>query len=267
MVAVEESDLRARYEREGCLFPLDILTPEEAAEHRARLESAEAAHGPLHYKVKPHLLLTSAAEIGRHPRLLDAVETVLGPDILLWDSGYIVKEPGEGRFVSWHQDLTYWGLNSDRMVTAWVALSPATEESGCMQMIPGSHRKGGLPHRDTRADGNLLHRGQEMAEPVDETHSLPMALRPGQASLHHGWLMHGSGPNNSEDRRIGLTIQFVAPEVRQLKTDQESATLVRGRDPYGHFRPEPACSEDFAPANLAFQAEAERLKHAVYDSV
>ena len=261
-----DSQWRACYERDGCLFPLDVLTPTEAAAHRARLERAEAEHGALHYRVKPHLLMTSAAEIGRHPRLLDAVEALLGPDILLWDSGYIIKEPGEGRFVSWHQDLTYWGLDSALQVTAWVALSPATPESGCMQVVPGSHREGQKPHEATRSEDNILHHGQDASAHVDTAAAVAMPLQPGQASLHHGWLFHGSGPNRSGDRRIGLSLQYVAPSVRQLKTDLESATLVRGEDRYRHFRPEPPCTADFAPENLAFQAEAERLKHAVYDS-
>lgn len=267
MAGTSDPDAAARYARDGYLCPLEILGPAEAAAHRARLERAEAAQGPLHYRAKPHLLLTSVGEIARHRRLLDAVEALLGPDILLWDSGYVIKEPGEGRFVAWHQDLTYWGLDSDAMVTAWVALSPATPESGCMRCVPGSHRQGGKPHRDIRAAGNILHRGQDASEHVDESLAVEMALAPGQASLHHGWLFHASGENRSNDRRIGLTLQYLAPSARQLRTDAESATLVRGADRFGHFRPEPPCERDFDPANLAFQAEVQRLKHQVYDSV
>ena len=266
MAQAADPTWRTRFERHGCVFPLNVLTEEEAAAHRARLEQAEAEHGPMHYRQKPHLLLTTADEIGRHPRLLDAIEAILGPDILLWDSGYIVKEPGEGRFVSWHQDLTYWGLDSDAMVNAWVALSPATPESGCMQVVPGSHLEGPKPHRDTSVEDNLLHRGQDASEHVDTSKAVHMALRPGQASLHHGWVFHGSGANQSQDRRIGLTLQYTATHVRQLHYDSETATLVRGRDRYGHFRPEPPCKRDFDPANVEFQAEAQRLKHELYDS-
>jgi hypothetical protein len=254
------------YRREGYLSPVPLMSEAEALSHRRALEQAEAKLGPLHYRTKPYFLFSSANALGRHPRLLDAVEALIGPDILLWDSAYVIKEPGSGKRVSWHQDLTYWGLSSDQLVTAWIALSPATLESGCMQFWPGSHRGGKIAHRDGRSDDNILHRGQTVDAEIPEAEIITAELRPGEASLHHGWLMHGSGPNRSTDRRIGLTLQYLAPSVKQLFTDSEGATLVRGQDRFGHFAPEPAFTTDFDPALIAHQAEAERLKHAVYDS-
>ncbi len=261
--SLSDSELE-RYREEGCLFPIAVLSPEEAGSHRARLERAEAERGQMHYMTKPYLVFSSAAEIGRHPALLDAVEGVLGPDILLWDSAYVIKEPSNQRFVSWHQDLTYWGLDSDRLVTAWVALLPSTPENGCMKFIPGTHLQGKQDHRDTYAEDNILHRGQEIAD-VDESQAVDIVLQPGQASLHHGWVTHGSGANPSSQRRIGLTLQYTVPSVRQVVGERESATLVRGVDSFGHFEPEPICRSDFAPEALAFQQEVERRKHAVYD--
>ena len=261
-----DSQRIADYWKSGFAFPVPVLSAEEAAGHRARLEAAEAAHGPLHYVVKPYLLLSSAWEIGRHPALLDAVEDVLGPDILLWDSAYVIKEARDSRFVAWHQDLTYWGLDSDEVVTAWVALTEARPENGGMRMLPGTHAGGMKAHRDTHDAQNILHRGQEIDMAIDEAAAVDVVLAPGQASLHHGWVLHASHPNPSGDRRIGLTLQYLAPRVRQTKTDLESATLVRGQDRFGHFRPEPAFAGDFAPATLAFQQEVERLKHQVYDT-
>ncbi len=255
-----------QYRRDGATFPLSVLSAEEAAAHRARLEAAEAARGPLHYLVKPYLIFGPADDLARHPALLDAVEDVLGPDILLWDSAYVIKEAADQRRVGWHQDLTYWGLDSDEVVTAWVALTPANPENGGMRFLPGSHRQGSLDHIDTHDAESILHRGQDASAHVDPAAAATdIVLGPGEASLHHGWTLHASGPNPSTDRRIGLTLQYVSPRVRQTLTDQESATLVRGRDPYGHFRPEPAFAGDFDPAALAFQAEAERLKTWVYD--
>lgn len=262
--ALPDSKLQ-RYHEEGCIFPITVMSPEEAVAHRARLERAEAEYGPMHYMTKPYLVFTSAAEIGHHPALLDAVEAILGPDILLWDSAYVIKEPNNRRFVSWHQDLTYWGLDSDRLVTAWVALSPSTSENGCMKFLPGSHLQGKRDHRDTYAKDNILHRGQEIPD-IDDSQAVDIVLRPGQASLHHGWVTHSSGPNLSSERRIGLTLQYTAPSVRQVVGDRESATLVRGVDNYGHFEPEPICQSDFAPEALAYQGEVERRKHAVYDN-
>lgn len=254
------------YRREGYLSPVTLMSEAEALKHRRALEAAEARLGPLHYKTKPYFLFSSPNELARHPRLLDSVEALIGPDILLWDSAYVIKEPGNNKKVSWHQDLTYWGLSSDQLVTAWIALSPATPESGCMQFWPGSHRKGRIAHRDSPAEDNILHRGQTVEAEIPEEALFTAALRPGQASLHHGWLMHGSGPNRSGDRRIGLTLQYLAPSVKQLFTDREGATLLRGQDRYGHFVKEPVFARDFDPGLIAHREEAERLKHAVYDS-
>jgi len=254
-----------QYRREGVTFPLSILTAEDVAAHRARLEAAEA-HRPFHYLTKPYLIFGPADALARHPALLDAVEDVLGPDVLLWDSAYVIKEADDRRQVGWHQDLTYWGLDSDEVVTAWVALTPANPENGGMRYLPGSHRQGRLDHADTHAADSLLHRGQDASAHIDPAAAAAdIVLRPGEASLHHGWTLHASGPNSSADRRIGLTVQYVTPRVRQTVTDEETATLVRGQDPFGHFRPEPAFAGDFDPAALAFQAEAERLKKWVYD--
>ncbi len=254
----------ASYEAQGFVSPVPVIPAAAAAEHRRLLEAAEGARGPMHYVVKPYLVFTPAAALGRNAALLDAVEDIIGPDILMWDSAYIIKEPDGKGFVSWHQDLTYWGLDSDELVTAWVALSPCTKESGCMKMAPGSHRTGRMEHTDTHAEDNILHRGQEVRD-ADLSDAIHVELAPGQASLHHGWVLHGSGPNTSGDRRIGLTFQYAATSMRQTVVEGESATLVRGEDRYGHFLPEPACEHDFAPEAVAFQSEVQRRKHQVYD--
>ena len=252
------------YRRDGAVFPISIMSEAAARAHRGRLEAAEAERGTLHYMVKPYLVFSSAREIALDPVLLDAVEDILGPDSLLWDSGYVIKPAQDRHHVSWHQDLTYWGLDSDKLVTAWVALTPSTPTNGGMRYLPGSHETGVQAHRDTYSDDNILHRGQEVAG-VDEDAAVDIVLAPGQASLHHGWVLHASAPNGSADRRIGLTFQYLDPGTRQTLTDRESAMLVRGRDRYGHFRPEPEWTGDFAPEALAFQKEVEDRKHAVYD--
>ncbi len=254
-----------RFTDDGFVFPIPLMSEQEAAVHRARLERVEAERGSLHYLVKPYLVFSSAAELCTHPALLDAVESVLGPDVLLWDAAYVIKEPRDTRFVTWHQDLTYWGLDGDALVTAWIALSPVHVGNGCMRAVPGSHHRGRLDHVDTWDDDNLLHRGQDASSCVVEADAVQIMLRPGEASLHHGWVLHASGPNPSDERRIGLTVQFIAPHMRQTVTDRETATLVRGRDPYGHFAPEPLCQGDFQPAAVAFQRQAEALKKFVYD--
>ena len=255
-----------QYRRDGFFFPLRIFSAEEAADHREQLENLEAKHGLMHYRTKPYLLMKSAAEIGKNPLLLDAVESLLGPDILLWDSAYIIKEPHNTKYVAWHQDLTYWGLDSNEVVTAWVALSDVTIENGCMKMLPGSHHQGKHDHHSTFDEENILHRGQELNLEIDEEQVVCVELQCGEVSFHHGWVAHASHPNFSDDRRIALSLQYLTPRTRQKHTDLESATLVRGEDRFGNFRPEPPCTEDFAPEMITFQAEVERLKHKVYDT-
>ena len=255
-----------QYRRDGFFFPLRIFSAEEAADHREQLENLEAKHGPMHYRTKPYLLMKSAMDIAQNPALLDAVESLLGPDILLWDSAYVIKEPKNKKYVSWHQDLTYWGLDGEELVTAWVALSEVKTENGCMKMFPGSHHEGKYEHHSTFDEENILHRGQELNLEIDEDRVVSVELQLGEVSLHHGWTPHASYPNTSVKRRIGLSLQYLTPRMRQTHTDRESATLVRGEDRFNHFRQEPHCTEDFAPEMVTFQAEVERLKHKVYDT-
>src|SRR5205085_12125410 len=152
----------------------------------------------------PHLLFPFLAGLVRHPRLLDAVEDVLGPDILCWNSNFFIKEAANPAFVSWHQDSTYWGLSEPDVVTAWVALTPSNAANGAMAVIPGSHQLDQAPHRDTFDRHNLLTRGQEIAVEVDDSKAALLCLEPGEMSLHHVRLVHGSAPNPSGDRRIGF---------------------------------------------------------------
>jgi non-haem Fe2+, alpha-ketoglutarate-dependent halogenase len=241
------------YRRDGFLSPITVMSAERALAYRRALEAAEAKFGPMHYVTKPHLLLLLADELVREGRMLDAVEDIIGPDILLWDSTFIIKEPKNDKFVSWHQDLTYWGLDSDDVVSIWLALSPATAESGCMRMMPGSQRGGRVDHVATPDAGNLLSRGQTIATELDETRAVDAPLQPGQMSLHHGWTFHASHPNRSDDRRIGFNMNLVAPHVRQTRFAGDSAMLLRGEDRYRHFAPDPRPTEDFGAAARALQ--------------
>lgn len=223
-----------------------LISVEEAAQHRVAFEGGEARLGPLHYIDKVHTVMQSPYRIASHPAVLDVVEQLIGPDILLYNSTYIVKEPGAASFVAWHQDLTYWGLDDDdAQVSMWFALAPATVESGCMSMIRGSHKAGRANHVEDATDENLLLLGQRI-EAVDPSSATPYPLAPGEASFHHGWTIHASGPNTSNDRRIGLNVQYVAPHNRQAETET-TAHLVRGRDEHGHFGTEVPATTDFDP--------------------
>lgn len=250
--------LADRYRREGFLSGIPILSPAEAQHHRGQMEAAEARIGKLHYKPKVHTILRSPYEIAVHPRVLDLVETLIGPDILLYNVTYIVKEPGSASHVSWHQDLTYWGLSDDAQVSMWLAQSPADAESGCMRMVPGSHLRGQQKHEVTPDANNVLLQGQTVAG-VAENSAVLCPLKPGEASLHHGWTLHASMANRGADRRIGLNVQYLAPHVRQTQHDADSALLVRGSDPYGHYATDVPAQTDLAPEALARQAALERL--------
>jgi non-heme Fe2+,alpha-ketoglutarate-dependent halogenase len=257
------------YRHTGFLFPIDVMSIEAAAHHCYLLDNIERLHGSMHYRVKPYLIVGSARQIATHPTLLDAVESILGPDILLWDSSYVIKEAGSMKPVSWHQDLLYWGLQMDSdydLVSAWVALTPATQANVSMRFVRGSHLAGPYQHVDTHADDNILHRGQTIVGGFDAAEITEMELVAGQASLHHGWTVHSSGSNLSTGRRIDIVFNFLKPGVRQVVGDHETGTLVRGEHRFGHFGAEPDCVSDFAPGNVAFQLEVERKKREVYDT-
>jgi non-heme Fe2+,alpha-ketoglutarate-dependent halogenase len=255
------------YRRDGFYFPVEVLSPAETAQYRARLESYERrTGGPISgaYRHKSHLLFPWLNELIRHPRILDAAEDVLGPNLLCWSTSFFIKEPGDPGFVSWHQDATYWGLDKPDVMTVWVAFTPANLVNGCMKMIPGSQKRQ-VPHRDTFDKHNLLTRGQEIAVEVDEDEAVAIELRPGQASLHHVLMWHGSAPNRSRDRRIGFAIRYVPTYVRQIAGTSDSATLVRGKDEHGNFELEPAPAGELEPAAVALHdAITERQQKVLY---
>ena len=257
----------AAYEREGYLAPVAAMSEADARALRATLEAIEAGMGgPLRGDIrhKAHLLFPFLAELIRHPAILDAVEDLLGPDILCWNTNFFIKEAETPSFVSWHQDSTYWGLSSPDVCTAWVALTPSNLDNGAMAVIPKSHTIDQIPHRDTFDRHNLLTRGQEVAVEVDEREAVPLVLRPGEMSLHHVRLVHGSPPNPSPDRRIGFAIRYIPTSIYQLE-GTDSATLVRGADRYGNFELEPRPERDMQDDMLALHRRlTERAARILY---
>ena len=242
------------FARNGYHFPLRALSADDALAYRRRLEQSEATlGGPLRgaLRSKPHLIFTWANDLIRLPAVLDAVEDILGPNLLAWSSSFFIKEARDPSYVSWHQDSTYWGLSHPDVVTAWLALSVSVVENGCMRAIPGSHLKDQLPHRDTFAENNLLTRGQEVMVDVDPALAVDIELQPGQFSLHHVRLVHGSDPNWADYRRIGYAVRYIPTYVRQTEGPRDCATLVRGVDEYRHFDPEPVPKADLDPEAVA----------------
>ncbi|MEM7024870.1 MAG: phytanoyl-CoA dioxygenase family protein, partial [Pseudomonadota bacterium] len=189
---------------------------------------------------------------------------IIGPDILAWETVFFTKEAHTEDFISWHQDITYWGLDQQGdVVTAWLALSPSTPESGCMRVVAGTHLRDVVPHADTFGANNMLSRGQEIAVDVDEDHAVDLALQPGQMSLHHVKIFHGSRHNASDDRRIGFAIRYLPPHVEQQVGASDSATLVRGEDRHGNFELEPAPASDLAPEALAYHDKVRERRVAI----
>jgi non-haem Fe2+, alpha-ketoglutarate-dependent halogenase len=247
----------ARYQQHGYYAPIRVMQADEAADIRRQLEAHEATHGVLKGSMrhKSHLLFTWLDGLIRHPAILDAVESVIGSNILCWSSTFFIKEARDPGFVSWHQDSTYWGLDPADIVTAWVALSESTAENGAMRVIPDTQSLEQIAHRDTFAANNLLTRGQEIAVEVDERKAVMLTLEPGEMSLHHVRLIHGSDPNPSAKRRIGFAIRYLPTHVRQVVGTRDSATLVRGVDRFGNFEPEYPPERDLSDAAVAFHAQ------------
>ena len=226
------------YHRDGFVGPIDLLTTEEAAELRRKIEEIEAKWGDQiqsRCKIKAHLPFQFLCDVISHPKLLDAVEDIMGPNILCWGSSFFQKEAHDPGFVSWHQDSTYYGLEPPDTLTAWVAITDSNNESGCMEFIPGTHNQGIYRHEELKSDENLLSRGQTITD-VDEDKAVPMVLEAGQFSFHKEDCVHGSAPNNSDDRRIGFSIHYIPPTVRETAFPGASAMVLRGEDTVGHWR-------------------------------
>src|SRR3982751_2394162 len=255
------------FQRDGCVFPIRVMSREDAQDIRAKLETFESGTGgPLKgaLRHKSHLLFTWLADLVRNAKIVDAIEDLYGPNLLCWTTNFFIKEARNPAFVSWHQDSTYWGLDKPDVVTAWVALTPSNKANGAMEFIPGTHTSDQIPHRDTFAKNNLLTRGQEVAVDVDEKKAVTIELRPGEMSLHHVRLVHGSPPNPSDDRRIGFAIRYIPTSVKQV-AGEDSATLVRGTDRYHHFAPEPRPTRDMDPAFVQLHKDiAERNARILY---
>jgi len=267
LVKLLTPEQKMQYERDGYVSPIRIMSTEQAATLRQRLEDFERTQGgPLKGSLrhKTHLLFTWLNDLVRNEKILDAVEDLYGPDLLCWTTNFFIKEARDPAFVSWHQDSTYWGLSRPDVVTAWVALSASNEASGAMEVIPGSHLMDQVPHRDTFSENNLLTRGQEVAVEVDQAKATAVVLQPGEMSLHHVRIIHGSAPNASAERRIGFAIRYIPTSVRQIN-GEDSATLVRGTDTFNTFEHEPQPTRDFDPAFIAIhQAIADRNARILY---
>jgi hypothetical protein len=251
----------------GYVAPIRVMPVAQALELRERLEDFEHGNDKLRKKalnVKSHLLFAWLNELVRRREIVDAIDDLYGENLLCWASSFFIKDARDPAFVSWHQDSTYWGLSQPDVVTAWVALSESNKSNGAMQVIPKTHLLDQIPHRDTFSEHNLLTRGQEVAVEVDQSQAVSIELEPGEMSLHHVRIVHGSPPNASDKRRIGYAIRYIPTYVRQLEGD-DSATLVRGVDTFNTFEHEPRPTVDLEPEFVALHQQiGERNQQILY---
>ena len=255
------SEQLAEYERGGVVFPLPVLSENEVRRFRGGYEELLAA-----FDRKPkstelavtHLHFRWAWDLATHPKVLDAVEDVLGRDLLVWSSSIFAKPARDPGYVTFHQDGTYWGLDSTLVTTAWIALSPSTVESGCMRVAPGTQKDPIHPHKETWAEDNLLSRGQEVQVDVADEDVVDVVLQPGEMSLHHVKIIHGSGCNASDGPRIGFAVRYIDPRVKQVTPDHP-VILARGEDHHRHYEhmTEPPPDVDAAEALAKHLAAAE----------
>ena len=231
------SEQVASYGQQGILFPIPVLADEEVSHFRSGYDDVIAAfdHKPKSTELGvTHLHFRWAWDLVTHPKVLNAVEGVLGPNLLVWASSIFVKPPCDPSYISFHQDGTYWGLDSTLVTTAWIALSSSTIESGCMRVAPGTQRDPIHPHEETWAEDNLLSRGQEIQVDVTDKDVVDVVLQPGEMSLHHVNIIHGSGRNASNKPRIGFAVRYIDPQVKQTASGHP-VIVARGKDRYGYY--------------------------------
>ncbi|MHB1219123.1 MAG: phytanoyl-CoA dioxygenase family protein [Alphaproteobacteria bacterium] len=224
-----------RFEADGFCGPFQVLDTREVAHYRARLEGFERAHPAecRKLKTKAHLLCPWVDALARHPRILDPFEDLLGPDLLCYSMAFRVKEPGSRTVAGWHQDTAYSQLRPVLVIAA-LALSECGPEQGCLSVLPGTHKGPILPHAESSGEDSILARGQSIGAQLDTGNAVDLALRPGQMSLFHFNIVHGSRANVSRDRRLMLLVEMMPASAYQAQ-GREAAMLVRGKDRYGNF--------------------------------
>ncbi len=242
-----------QWQRVGAVWPVDVLTPEETETYKKlylKLDGETSGGAQGRFRMKAHLPIPWLWDLIQTPRLVDAIEDLLGPNVVCWGSSFFAKNAHDPRFISWHQDSTYYGLEPPESVTAWIALTDATSRSGCMKIIPGSHLGAAImEHEETRDPNNMLSRGQTV-HGINDNDAVEMPLAAGQMSIHHNKTLHSSEPNHADWPRIGVAIHFAATHVRQVQYEGATGIIVCGKDTHGHWQPEPYPDGALTPAGL-----------------
>ena len=237
---------------DGYVFPFDCLSTAEARELRNKLEAYEGTdpeNARQRIRGKAHLAFPWFFELVHHPKILDAVEDLIGPNILIYISTLWFKSARDPGFVSWHQDSAYYGLDPHDVITLWFGITDSNRSNGCVRVIPGSHLAPDRNHVETYAADNMLARGQTI-EDIDESQAVDLEVAAGQFSMHHERMIHGSLGNPSDDRRLGVSFTYMPTYVRSV-VGRHSAVLVRGEDTHRHWDADPAPRYDLDPVALA----------------
>ena len=235
------TSLRNTFEQQGFITEIDVLSPEKTGYYTRQCQAfVDAYHNHPNYSewtyYRTELVLKWVSDLASESSLLDIVEALIGPDILLWNAFLPAKPPETDAHFGWHQDATYWPVApKDQIVSAWIALSPVNQQSGGMQMVRGSQLGGQLTHETTYDATSMLKRGQQVTTPVDEKAICNIDLQPGQASFHHTLTLHRSGPNQSDQWRLGVGFNFVSAAVAPLPGYEDSAMPLRGNTANSRF--------------------------------
>jgi non-heme Fe2+,alpha-ketoglutarate-dependent halogenase len=260
-------DQLAAYRHDGFLFPIPALTPNEIATCLAGLARLEAdlgcavADADVKWRSHAYAHAPWFDTLIRHPRILDAIEDVIGPNILVWTSTFFIKEPHSPTFAAWHQDGTYFGLEPEEQVCAWVALTDATREAGCMEQLSSHGAPRQYRHAALGLANSINRAGQTITEEFDQSNPVAMALPAGSFSLHHELAVHRSAPNNASHRRVGIGLNYLPTHVRVEGPVRCCAMLVRGEDRYGHFDLiDPPAAERDAAAVAVHQLVSDRYR-------
>lgn len=265
----------ANWQRDGFLYPFDMLNESELQQCRAGLARFEDwlgepvnASKDLKWRTMPHITLPWYTRLVHDARILDKIEDLIGPDIMVFTSTFFIKEAHTPTIAAWHQDSTYYGIGqSPHVATAWIALTEASPEAGCMDVLPfASAGPRQMQHVANVVQNSVNRAGQVITETIDESRVATMALRPGQFSLHHGLCPHRSGPNTTDQRRIGLGMNFIAPSEKPRGKYKTATMLVRGEDRYGHFEKlTPPSAELAEDAIAAHETAVTRYRETYYE--
>ena len=250
-----DGTLKARYDQDGIVFPISVLSADEVFRYRNALDSIAARSGEesLRRFDNLHLFFPWAYQLATHEAVLNTVEGFLGPDLVIDGTLVFHKPPHDGGYASWHQDSVYSGWHLTPSISAWIALSSSNRNNGCMRAVPGSHKLGLLEHDTVENDPNLLNRrGERIRMDVKESEAIDIVLRPGEMSLHHTNIVHGSNPNTSDGPRIGFIVRFV---TNLAKNRDRVVVHARGNADCSHLRlAQPPVSDDLDAAIAAWSS-------------